>query len=178
MKASKEKWRYIPNYNNRYLISDKGRVKSIYKGKEYILKQYLTIWGYKEVRLSLNGKHKGFRVHRLVAMAFIPNPNNLPCVNHKSEIRTDNFVENLEWCDHKYNSNYGTARKKMSLNHINNATISVPIVQFDRNGTIIAEYPSTREASRVLSMNNGNLSQALQGKRKTCGGYTWKYKNN
>ena len=109
-----EEWRDIKGYEGRYQISSEGRVRSLdrigkngysYKGK--ILKPRPTKRGY--IKANLSGKI--YAVHRLVAQAFIPNPNNYPVVNHKDENPSNNCIENLEWCDVKYNINYGTAKK-------------------------------------------------------------------
>lgn len=95
-----------------YEVSDQGNVRNRKTGR--LLKQVKNKDGYLQVGLREDGKSKSFRVHRLVAFAFIPNPDNLPQVNHKNEDKTDNRVENLEWCDAKYNSNYGTHNKRVS----------------------------------------------------------------
>ena len=114
-----EEWRSIPGYEGLYEVSSYGRVKSLerYKSnnggiqliKERILKPNNTKKGYLTVQI----RNKKFKVHRLVALTFIPNPENLPQVNHKDEDKTNNNVDNLEWCDAKYNSNYGTSIERM-----------------------------------------------------------------
>ena len=124
-----EIWEDIEGYEGLYQVSNKGRVKSLsrlvvrvgkpnYITKEKILKcSELKGTGYPSVRLGSNNNFKSMLVHRLVAQAFIPNPNNLPCVNHKDETRNNNDVRNLEWCTQKYNCNYGTARQRNSLHN-------------------------------------------------------------
>lgn len=104
--------KYIPSFEGKYEVDKTGRVFNSKTGDE--LKQQVTTNGYKSVALYKNGKYIHVRVHRAVAMAFIENPNNLPFVNHKDESRTNNAVENLEWCDHQYNINYGTARERQA----------------------------------------------------------------
>lgn len=116
-----EEWRDIPGYEGQYLVSSLGRIKSLkwsgIYGKHpegYIRKLRTDSFGYKYVNLKQNGKSKRMSVHRAVAMAFIPNPNNLPQVNHIDEIRDHNSVSNLEWCSVLYNQNYGHRKQKAS----------------------------------------------------------------
>ena len=124
-----EEWRPIKGYEGLYEVSNTGRVRSLdrydsnnhfLKGR--ILKLYTRKGGYLFVQLHLNGKGKNYLVHRLVAIAFIPNPDNLPEVNHLDEDKTNNRVENLEFCDRKYNINYGTRTDKVRNTAINNGT--------------------------------------------------------
>ena len=112
-----EEWRPIEGYEGLYEVSSYGRVRSLdrydnrncfRKGK--VLSPAKDKNGYLKVVLNCNGKCKTINVHRLVALTFLPNPDNLPCVNHKNEDKTDNRVDNLEWCTVKYNLSYGTAR--------------------------------------------------------------------
>ena len=103
-----EVWKDVKDYEGLYQISDKGRVKSLWFGKEKILKPGRDTCGYLQVNLSKNGEKKTYQVHRLVAKSFLPNPDNLSEVNHKDENKENNIVENLEFCDRKYNINYGT----------------------------------------------------------------------
>ena len=102
---TEEVWKDIAGYEGIYKVSNLGNIKSFRKNKETVLKPYTTSQGYKQARLFKDGKSKGFFVHRLVAQAFLPNPENLPCINHKNEVKDDNRLENLEWCSYKYNSN-------------------------------------------------------------------------
>lgn len=113
----KEIWKEIEDYEGEYEVSNLGNVRSLnYRrsGEIKLLKQYTDKKGYKYVRLSKNGKGKIYKIHRLVAMAFIPNPDNLPIVNHIDECKSNNMVSNLEWCTVAYNNTYGTARKRAS----------------------------------------------------------------
>lgn len=110
-----EIWKDISGYECKYKISNYGRIKSLNYGKtqkEKIRKTQLNK-GYAKVNLSKNGKVKHYLVHRLVAEAFIPNPNNLTEINHKDENKENNHVSNLEWCTHKYNMSYGTRSEKV-----------------------------------------------------------------
>lgn len=113
----KEYWRPVVGYDGLYMVSNLGRVKSLnymHTGKEHLLRLLKNGGGYLQVDLWNCGKMKRYSVHRLVAMAFIPNPDNLPQVNHKDEDKLNNCVDNLEWCDGKYNSNYGTRNERIS----------------------------------------------------------------
>lgn len=103
-----EQWKDIENYEGLYQVSDEGRVRNISKNPYKLMKPHYNQRGYLLVALSKNGLPLHKLVHRLVAEAFIPNPNNLPQVNHKDEKKDNNQVLNLEWCDNKYNSRYGT----------------------------------------------------------------------
>ena len=116
-------WRKViyENIETNYSVSSTGRVRNDSTNREL---NPSTQQDYKHITLQINGKSKRFRVHRLVAIAFIPNPDNLPEVNHKDECKTNNCVDNLEWCDHKYNNNYGSKKGSTSgtKNHQNKFT--------------------------------------------------------
>lgn len=157
-----EEWKDIPGYEGVYEISNLGRVRR--NGK--ILKP-LKDSGYLRAHLSKNGIAKKVLIHRLVAFAFIPNPNNYPEINHKDEDKTNNTVENLEWCSREYNINYGTRNER----------VSKPVLQYDRLGNFIREWPSGLKAEEELGINNGNISSCCSGKVKTAGGFVWRFKN-
>lgn len=162
-----EIWRDIEGYPN-YQISNMGRVKSLGNNKtrkEKILKSGKNEKGYLIVNLFKEGKGKSFKVHRLVATAFLPNPNNLPQVNHKDENKTNNRVDNLEYCDSKYNMNYGTRTEKTQK----------PILQFSKTGEFIKKWDSAIQVERELGFNQGNISICCKGKLKTAYGYRWCY---
>lgn len=120
MLLPKQIWKDIPGYEGEYQVSNTGKVRSLNyqrtKGKVVKLK-LCNKDGYMAIGLYKNGKRTKYPVHRLVALAFIPNPNNYPIINHKDENKTNNTVWNLEWCTQKYNINYGNCRKKMSEAH-------------------------------------------------------------
>lgn len=157
----------ISNFPN-YEITDDGRVWSTISKKW--LKPKNNGNGYLYVALKSDKVHNNY-IHRLVAEAFIPNPNNLPCINHKDEDRSNNRVKNLEWCTHKYNNNYGCHNQKIS------DRLSKAIVQLDKFGNIIKEWKSAREVEEVLGIANQNIAKVLKGKRNQAGGYGWKYAN-
>ena len=126
---TEEIWRPIVGYEGLYEVSSYGRVRSLdryVKGKSYrlhkgkVLSPGKNSRGYLSAVLSYNGKHKAITVHRLVAETFLPNPDNLPEINHKDEDKTNNSVDNLEWCDRSYNNNYGTARIRAKETAIKN----------------------------------------------------------
>lgn len=107
-----EIWKDCKGYEGKYQVSNLGRVWSV-KGQKY-LKGTILPSGYVHVHLTTpNGKRKKERLHRLVAIAFLDNPNNLPQVNHKDENKLNNCVDNLEWCNAKYNANYGTRNQRI-----------------------------------------------------------------
>ena len=171
-----EHWKAIAGYEGLYEVSDQGRVKSLKFGKEKILKPRETHGGYLKVALCKDGKVEQSKIHRLVAKAFIPNPNNLGTVNHKDEVKTNNTVSNLEWMSIKDNNNYGTRNKRLSETQINDKNKSKEVQMFDKStGELLDTFPSLMEAGRVTGINQGNISKCCLGKRKSSGGYVWKY---
>ena len=173
-KDMQEEWRDIKGYENMYQISNMGNVKSLnYKqtGREKIMKSLVDKDGYLFVCLCKNRKVKPFKVHRLVAQAFISNPNNYPCVNHKDENKQNNCVSNLEFCTVKYNNIYNGRQKRIA------EKLSKPVLKIDPiSNEIVAEFPSIKEVERQLGYNQGNISKCCKGKHKTCGGFKWRYK--
>ena len=115
-------------------------------------------------------QRKIFAIHRLVSQAFIDNPNNLPQVNHIDENKLNNSVTNLEWCTNKYNINYGTRKERISEKK------GRKIIQLDKDDNIIKVWNGTCQASKELKINEGNIWEACNNKRKTAGKYKWKYK--
>lgn len=164
-----EEWREVPGYEGLYEVSDLGRVRR--NGK--ILKPYKDTWGYLSVSLSKNGIRRVVSVHRLVAYAFIPNPNNYPQINHRDENKTNNAVENLEWCTCEYNQNYGTRNERISEKN------SKPVLQFDLQGNFIREWPSGLKVEEETGIDSGSISKCCQGRYgfKTAGSFIWKFKN-
>lgn len=172
-----EEWRDIQGYEGFYQVSNLGRVKSLdrfdgfqnnVKGK--ILKKYISETGYERACLSKNNKTKKFQVHRLVATAFIPNPDNKPQVNHIDECRSNNNFENLEWCTAQYNSKYGSRPNKIS------ALKSKPIISISSSG-LMRYFKSITAASKSLNVNFQNISSVIKGRRKHAGGYYFKFVN-
>lgn len=180
MNCVNEIWKDIPGYENLYQISSTGRVKSLnYRGtgEEKVLNPGLNSRGYCFVFLCKNGEKKNFNIHRLVALSFIPNPENKPCIDHINGDRLDNRVENLRWCTQKENSNFPLARKNNSDSKLNHPKKSKAILQIDKvTGEVINEFPSAKEAARQLEIYQGGISHCCNGKYNTAYGYIWRYK--
>lgn len=168
-----EIWRDIKNYEGLYQVSNLGRVRSFPRygtsnNVHYLATKMYGKSRYVRVVLSKNNIQQSFNVHRLVAEAFIPNPNNFPCVNHKSEIRTDNSVENLEWCSVVYNNTFGTARERASKN------CKKPIIGFDGTHKLGTYFPSTTDAASFLKVSKSHICTSLKNGKKAVG-YFWEY---
>ncbi len=173
-----EWWKFVPGYDYKYMVSDQGRVLSLnYRraGIPRLLKPRADEKGYLLVGLCRNGKMKTIKLHRLVAKMFIPNPNNLPEVNHKNEIKTDNRAENLEWCTREYNCNYGTGNERSGRNRINHPAKSKPVSQYNLSCEFVAWYPSMNEARRQTGVKD--ICSCCRGKLKSAGGFIWRYEN-
>lgn len=181
-------WVCIKGYEGYYQINRFGEVrsldrfvnnrysKSIKRGR--ILSPGIDTKGYPMVVLQKCGKKRTVKVHRLVAEAFIPNNGNLPQINHKNEIKTDNRVENLEWCDASYNHDYGTRLKRFSKSIRNRKEWSKPVLVYRyKNGEFVGEYPSIHEAARKLNLWEQNIRKVLYGKYKYTGGYVFEFLN-
>lgn len=176
-----EIWKDIEGYEGFYQVSNKGNVRSVdryiecrgslrmHKGK--VLKPYVNKYGYRQVILNGKNRPRLCRINRLVAQAFIPNPNNLPQVNHKDEIKTNDCVENLEWCTCLYNLTYNDLHHRR--NNMNNKK-SKQVMQI-KDGKVIATYPSINEAARKLNCGSGNIVRCCKGEKKIAYGYQWKY---
>ena len=170
MNENNEVWKDILGYEGLYQVSDKGRLKSIGYGKERILKLVKDRGGYLTVGLRKNGEVKTCKIHRLVAQTFIPNPDNLSDINHKDEDKTNNSVQNIEWCSAKYNCNFGTRNQRIS------EKTSKPVLQFTKDGELIREWKSATDVQRNLGYDNSHISKCCNEKRKSANGFVWKYK--
>lgn len=201
----KEVWKNIEGFEDFYQISNIGRARSVdriisdkngllknIKGR--LLKQSKYSNGYCFVGLSIDGRYVQKTIHRIVSKHFIPNPNNLPEVNHIDENKENNAAVNLEWCTHKYNCNYGTrndrwrvtAKKREIVKGKNNPMYgkigknnprSIQIVQYDMNGEFISEYDSAACIERKFGYNPSSIAGVAKGRYKQAYGYIWRYKN-
>ena len=184
-----EIWKNIEGYPN-YQVSNMGRVKRLstgyYRRTEKILKPQLQNNGYLHIKLSQKDKTKCILVHRLVAQVFIPNPNNLPQVNHINEDKTDNRVENLEWCTQKYNINYGNGISKRvktnkengtykKIGEINSKIRSKSILQFSKDNSFIRKWDCIMDVQRELGYDNKQICSCLKNRQKTAKGFKWVY---
>ena len=173
-----EEWRPVVGYENLYMVSNMGRVKSLNynkTGKERILKPQKSGNGYLHVQLCKDGKAKNYLVHRLVATAFCDNPHGFKEVNHKDEDKTNNCADNLEFCNGYYNCNYGTRNNKVAEKNINNPKTSKPVFGIDKVTGLIVEFPSAHEAERVLRIDQSSITKCCKGKKKSIGGFYWYY---
>ena len=161
-----EKYIDIPGFN-LYQINSVGNI--INKETGHIIKPRINKDGYYRVILYKNHKKTTMLVHRLVALTFISNPNNLPYINHKNEIKTDNRFSNLEWCDAKYNVNYGTAIDRRRIKRYKK------VIQKNKQGEFIKLWDSIKEAGETLKINVHNISYCCSGKLASAGGFVWNY---
>lgn len=169
-----EIWKDIEGYEGLYQVSNLGRVRSL--RRNIIFKNRIERSGYEGVYLYKNKGYKYFLIHRLVANAFISNPDNLPQVNHKDENKLNNCISNLEWCDCKYNQNYGTRGKRISQKQLNDKNKSKVVLQYTKDGCFIKEWKSTRDIQRNLGFCQSDISKCCRNIIKTVHSYIWKYK--
>lgn len=165
-----EIWKKINDYED-YAVSSLGRVKSLKYGKERILKQSRCTGGYLYVFLCMGNRVKSFRVHRLVAIAFLDNPDNLPEVNHKDENIENNCIENLEWAESRYNKNYGSRVERIAK------AKTRKIEQIDaKTGKCIAVFDGGKDAAKSVGLKSpAHIYECCRGGRDTSGGYVWRW---
>lgn len=178
---NKEIWRDIPGWEGLYQVSTYGNVASLnynHTGMRRLRIPRVGKGGYLYLDLHKNGVTKTMKIHRLVAITFIPNPNNLPQINHKDENKLNNNVENLEWCDASYNNRYGSRPRKVLDAYKRNGSSKAerPVVKIDNYGTIIEEYISISDAARKNGVRRETLRDCVLGRQHTCCGYVWRYK--
>jgi hypothetical protein len=178
-----EIWKDVPEYEGIYQVSNLGNVRSLNynnnkKTKEICKKKHKT--GYLNVVLCKNSEKKNKGVHRLVALAFIPNPNNYPCVNHIDTNKANNNVENLEWCTHSQNTQHAIKHGRHNPRFMLGRTgaknkLSKKIVQYDLQGNVVNRWDCISDAARFYGLRSGNINNCLRGRNKTYKGYIWKY---
>ena len=186
-----EIWKPITNYEGLYEVSNLGNVKSLEKTilrsdgiKKHlpnrVLNPYINNDGYSVVNLYKDKKTQTFYVHRLVAEAFIQNPENKPFIDHIIPVRVGgtNEISNLRWCTIEENNNNPITRERIRV--VSEETRKKrykPILQYTLSGELIREWSCAMDAQKALGINNSHIYDCARGERKTCGGYIWKYKN-
>lgn len=172
-----EEWREVVGYEEEYQVSNLGRVRSLKRGKPYLMKPYI-VRGYLQVHLKRNGDAKMFSIHRLVLTAFLPNKDNLPQINHKDENKQNNRLDNLEWCDASYNVSYGSRNRRMieTRRLTKSGNYPKPVIQMDLSGNVIAQYESLMDAYRKTNIDYSNISKCCRSsKRKVLGNSLWEF---
>lgn len=163
-----EEWRPIQGYVGLYEVSNIGNVRSLCAGRWHTTMMRKPVPdknGYLTVNIKKNGKYKCAKIHRLVAEAFLDNPENHPQINHKDENKANNCVDNLEWCTSKYNNNYNDKPKRYYK----------PVVQLDNDGNVLNTFESVNAAAEYIGINPANISAVLSHRRQRTGGYRWRY---
>lgn len=181
-----EIWVPIDGLEGYYEVSNKGHIRSLDRilhgcygsmqlKRGQIMKPIKMKNGYLAQGFYYNGKHRQYYIHRLVAKAFIPNPNNLPEINHKDENKENNCVENLEWCDHTYNIRYGGTRNKIGRTHREKAVR--PVIQKCIDGTIFAIYRNANVAMEVTKIDASAILKVCLGRSRfnTAGSFLWEF---
>lgn len=165
----------------KYEVSTEGRIRNSIT--HHIYSQRLRKDGYLDFDMIINGKRKKMLVHRLVAMCYLNNPYNLPEVNHKNKIKTDNRPENLEWVTRQQNTNHRNqdikTQQKMQergkqLGDLNHRTKGISVMQYDLNNNLIEIFPSLISAEKKVGINRKYIRACIKGQRNTAGGYIWK----
>lgn len=180
-----EIWKDIKGYEGLYQVSNLGQVRSydrvdnigrLWKGG--ILKCFNGNREYLLVKLRKNGIRKGYLVHRLVAEAFIPNPDNLPEVNHKDCNPCNNIYTNLEFCNRSHNVNWGDGNKKRRESNLNHPNKSKKIKQYTLDGDFVKEWPSIKEIERQLGFFGCSICACCKHKKPYAYNYKWEYADN
>ena len=191
MKQQEEVWKDVSGYEGLYKISNYGRVMIMSRfqdkgrfshfSKQRTKLQFKNQRGYLRIGLIKNGKNKNFSVHRLVAEAFIPNPENKEQINHIDGNKENNHTSNLEWCTgkenctHAFKNGLNWCRNKGRINLINKRTKQV--IQLNDFGQLINVFNSIRQAGINTGVNDSLIHRCMNGKRKHAGGFVWKYAN-
>ncbi len=170
-----EIWKNIEGYGGTFQVSNLGRVKTfnyMNSGTERVLKPKKHNKGYLQIQLIKGRKNKTFTIHRLVAEAFIPNPDKLPYVNHKDENKQNNNVNNLEWCSSSYNALYSM---NLHPDRKRKPTYYQKINQLDLNGNVVRTWENARSIFIQTGMSDWSIAECCRGKRHTAYGYKWQY---
>lgn len=172
-------WRDV-ELNNKYEVSTKGTVRI--RETKHELSTHVINTGYERVDIHGTGEYKGQLVHRIVAKAFIPNPENKPQVNHKDGDRLNNNVENLEWVTDEENAQHSRdvlgTMDTQAAREVLNKNQKMPVQKVDlETGKVVNEYNSATEASEVGGFSQNKISSVCNGHRKSTGGYGWRFKN-
>ena len=160
-------WKLVPGYEDYYAVSDRGGVYSFRKKRE--LKPKVDRYGYEVVTLTVHGYSKCFTVHRLVALAFIPNPCNKPTVNHKDENKRNNAVSNLEWATHKENDNHGTRNRRMAKSKCRR-----PVIGIFSDGSA-KTFDGVKAASDASGIAHSQIAKCCKGIIKQTHNIEWRY---
>ena len=203
MKSEKEIWKPVVGLESRYMISSLGRVKSLaydfidsmgrhVHRKEKIMKvKICSSTGYPQVNLWVGDKNKPFSIHRLIAIAFIPNPNNYPCVNHIDEDRSNSVLNNLEWCSYGYNNTYGSARDKRRKSLIqfykNHPELKMTVkkrgntfrvFQYKKNGDIVKIWDGGLPEIEKALGKAPSVASCVLHKNNSAYGFVWRYEGD
>ena len=175
----REIWLPVVEFEGTYEVSNTGKIRRLatkgkpgsgnYARSAHEIKPHKNNKGYLIVDLWQENKRKQKLLHRVVAEAFIPNPKNLPEVNHKDENPQNCFSANLEWCTRLYNMNYGTFGARIAKSK------GKCVKQCDQDGVVVNTFPSIMEAQRKTGISQGSIGDCLHGRRKRAGGYLWHY---
>lgn len=181
-----EEWRDVVGYEGCYMVSSLGRILSLGRPIRYyaytkmlppsLMSQRKWNSGYLSVTLKKNGKRECLSVHRMVAIAFVPNPNDYPCIDHRNDDKSDNRASNLQWCTHEFNNSKEHHRRASSVSRKGKPipSIQTPIVQLSTNGDLVRVFPSMTDAD-----NNGfqhsAIHRVIHNKLKTHRGFKWMY---
>lgn len=192
-------WKDIKGFENLYQINEKGEVFSLKTRR--LLKPQIGTHGYLVITLRRDGKNIGRQIHRMIAEAFIPNPENKPCIDHINAIRTDNRIDNLRWCTYKENNNNPIFKKRVSEKHIGmklskesirkrqetklqngkrinrslNNGKSKEVIQYDKDMNEITRFPSLMEVFRALGFHPSNIGNCCNGRKKSAYGFFWNF---
>jgi len=184
MDTNTEIWKDIEDYVGLYQVSNRGNIRRVDRGIKGVCENKVIAiniqknTGYLYVTLSKKGISKKYLLHRIIAKAFIENPNNYPCINHKDETRTNNNLDNLEWCTHKYNSNYGTNTKRAKEHYDRNIVWkkhSKSVDQYDMKLNYIKTWDRASEIANHYKVACNNIYRVITGSQKSACGFIWKY---